>query len=307
MKALVIGNGDYEDDDADLANAVNDAMSVGRALRAVGMAVTVETDLSLRRMEEAVADFVNGLDDSDQALFYYAGHAFELPGGGGERVRANYLIPTDFRARTAGIARTQAFRLDALTSDLSRRVGSLNLIILDACRDDPFTRGWSRSGASRGLAVVPTASLADTTAMWFATSPGQTAADSSEDPAVQDNSPFAVALVEALADEGQDPEFGEVFRRVTSRVDELTRGAQRPMKWENLRRRLYLSARFRERGAAPPPAEEHECPAGHAWAPGAERCLCFDQSICGSERAETQQPATPDHPPPPSTSTCRPS
>ncbi|MCA9532391.1 MAG: SUMF1/EgtB/PvdO family nonheme iron enzyme [Myxococcales bacterium] len=274
MKALVIGNGNYDDDDADLANAVNDARRVGAALREAGMQVRVETNLGLRQMDDVIAAFVRGLGPDEQAVFYYAGHAFELPEGSG---RANFLIPTDFSARTAGRARSQAYPLDALTTDLVQRGSGLNLVILDACRNDPFTRGWSRSGESRGLTVVSTASLADTTAIWFSTSPGEVAADSGEDPLLDENSPFAVALVEALSDEAQDPDFGAVYRRVVRRVEELTENQQRPMKWENLRDPLYLSVRA---SAAAP-----SCPEGQAWVEDASRCVCWDTARCG-ERME---------------------
>jgi len=211
--ALVVGNGAYSHVKA-LPNPVNDAKLVAETLRSLGFQVTLRTDLDLSGMKGAISEFTDAVaakGEGTLALFYYAGHGVQVAGG-------NYLIPVDADIRTDRDALLKAVAANDLLRALELAGSSINVIVLDACRDNPF-QSASRS-ILRGLARVeaPTGSL-----IAYATAPGQTAADGAGA-----NSPYSAALAKALVTPGQTLE--QVFKTV--RVDVLAETGGKQTPWE---------------------------------------------------------------------------
>ena len=213
--ALVIGNSSYTSVPT-LPNPRNDAEDIAAALRNLGFDVVEGRDLDRRGMADAVRRFVRNLPGSDIALFFYAGHGVQIGGD-------NYLLPTDVRAET-----TSDIKLDTIdVGTIMEEMGAekrVNLIFLDACRDNPFANSLrlsSRSISSRGLARQDSGvgSL-----IAFATQPNNIALDGGGR-----NSPFTQALLKHLTTPGL--EIRAMLSRVRNDVIATTGGKQVP--WEN--------------------------------------------------------------------------
>ncbi|TFV77956.1 caspase family protein [Bradyrhizobium frederickii] len=191
--ALVMGNSAYKNV-AKLANPANDAALVGGMFRKAGFdTVDVKLDLNVVEMRKALREFGGKAREADVAVIYYAGHGIELDG-------TNYLIPTDAALETDTDVLDEAFPLDRVLFAIEP-AKQLRLVILDACRDNPFAKTMKRTIASRaigrGLAKVEPAS--PNTMIAFAAKAGSTASDGDAR-----NSPFATALVERLPMPGLD-------------------------------------------------------------------------------------------------------
>ncbi|TFV77953.1 caspase family protein [Bradyrhizobium frederickii] len=191
--ALVMGNSAYKNV-ARLANPANDAALVGGMFRKAGFdAVDVKLDLNVVDMRKALREFGGKAREADVAVIYYAGHGIELDG-------TNYLIPTDAALETDTDVLDEAFPLDRVLFAIEP-AKQLRLVILDACRDNPFAKTMKRTIASRaigrGLAKVEPTS--PNTMIAFAAKAGSTASDGDAR-----NSPFATALVERLPMPGLD-------------------------------------------------------------------------------------------------------
>ncbi|MBR0705105.1 caspase family protein [Bradyrhizobium liaoningense] len=191
--ALVIGNSAYKSAPR-LANPVNDASLVGGMLKKAGFdLVDIKLDLNAAEMRRALRDFGGRTREADVAIVYYAGHGIELDG-------TNYLIPTDASLETDSDVLDETLPLErALFAVEPAR--QLRLVILDACRDNPFAKTMKRTIAARaigrGLAKVEPTS--PNTMIAFAAKAGSTASDGDSR-----NSPFASALVERLPTPGLD-------------------------------------------------------------------------------------------------------
>ena len=191
--ALVMGNSAYKNV-ARLANPANDAALVGGMFRKAGFeTVDVRLDLNVVDMRKALREFGSKAREADVAVIYYAGHGIELDG-------TNYLIPTDAALETDTDVLDEAFPLDRVLFAIEP-AKQLRLVILDACRDNPFAKTMKRTVASRaigrGLAKVEPTS--PNTMVAFAAKAGSTASDGDAK-----NSPFATALVERLPMPGLD-------------------------------------------------------------------------------------------------------
>ncbi|MBR0973489.1 caspase family protein [Bradyrhizobium japonicum] len=191
--ALVIGNSAYKNV-AKLTNPANDAALVGGMFRKAGFdTVDVKLDLNVVDMRKALREFGSKAREADVAIIYYAGHGIELDG-------TNYLIPTDAALETDTDVLDEAFPLDRVLFAIEP-ARQLRLVILDACRDNPFAKTMKRTVASRaigrGLAKVEPSS--PNTMIAFAAKAGSTASDGDAK-----NSPFATALVERLPMPGLD-------------------------------------------------------------------------------------------------------
>jgi uncharacterized caspase-like protein len=151
--ALVIGENVYNNLAADvqLAKAVNDANAVGAALEQLGFEVIQKSDIGRSAFNEAWQEFLDKLSPGDTAAFYFAGHGVELGGG-------NYLLPRDVPDVRPGrdeLLKRESLSLQEFLTDLREKGTRLNLVIIDACRDNPFTQLGGRSiGRKRGLTVV---------------------------------------------------------------------------------------------------------------------------------------------------------
>jgi hypothetical protein len=219
--ALVVGNATYQTVPR-LANPVSDANAVSALLKKAGFdVVEARNDLGSLELKRAVRDFTNVARDADIAVMYFAGHGIEIGG-------VNYLIPVDARLASDFDAEDEALSLDRAVRALepARR---LRLVILDACRDNPFLKAIKRTVATRsvssGLAKVePTTT---DTLIAFAAKAGSTAADGSGA-----HSPFTSALLKHIAVPGLDVRIA--FGRVRDEVMRSTGNAQEPFVYGSL-------------------------------------------------------------------------
>ena len=191
--ALVIGNSAYKSAPK-LGNPANDATLVGGMFKKAGFdSVDVRLDLSASEMRRMLREFAGRTRDAEMAVIYYAGHGIELDG-------TNYLIPTDASLETDGDVLDETIPVERALFAVEP-AKQLRLIILDACRDNPFAKSMKRTLASRaigrGLAKVEPTS--PNTMIAFAAKAGSTASDGDSR-----NSPFAAALVEHLPKPGLD-------------------------------------------------------------------------------------------------------
>ena len=211
--ALVLGNGAYEKT-TKLANPVNDAGDVASMLEDLGFKVRLETDATLSRMEGAVREFSTEAKaaKADTTLFFYAGHGVQYEG-------VNYLLPVDADIQREYELRSKALSMDTVSSALEDAKSDFNLIMLDACRDNPFA---SSRGGSRGLGVMG-GGTAESMVV-FATAPGAVAQDGNGK-----NSPFTTALKQHLAT--PDLEVRQLVAAVSRSVQEMTGSKQIP--WVN--------------------------------------------------------------------------
>jgi uncharacterized caspase-like protein len=213
--ALVIGNSSYTSVPT-LPNSRNDAEDIGAALRNLGFDVVEGRDLDRRGMADAVRRFARKLPGSDIALFFYAGHGVQIAGN-------NYLLPTDVRVETSSDVKLDTIDVGTIMEEMGAEK-RVNLIFLDACRDNPFANSLAFSGrsiSSRGLAQQDS-SIGSLIA--FATQPNNIALDGSGR-----NSPFTQALLKHLKTPGL--EIRTMLSRVRNDVIATTGGKQVP--WEN--------------------------------------------------------------------------
>ena len=166
LTALVIGNAAYQDG-GDLRNPVNDAEDIAAKLADCGFTVSKKTDCTYLQMDRALRDFKKALADSDVGLFFFAGHGMQIEGD-------NFLAAVDTDATGEVEAKHSSLPLNRIIEVMEKAENSSSIIILDACRNNPFERAWTRTARSRGLAPVyaPRGTL-----VAFATSPGQFASD----------------------------------------------------------------------------------------------------------------------------------
>ncbi len=209
--ALVIGNSDYRHTTV-LKNPVSDAELMARTLQQLGFEVILEINSGQNAMKRAMRAYLERLDQSGRntvGLFYYAGHGVQVDG-------ENFLVPVDARIERGGDVAIEAVSATGLLAGMRQARNRLNIIILDACRNNPF-RGFSRS-AARGLARLdaPKGSY-----IVFATAPGDVAADGDGR-----NSPFTSAMARHLSVPGLN--FEQVVKRVGREVSQTTEDRQRP-------------------------------------------------------------------------------
>lgn len=222
--ALVIGNSNY--DKGELKNPVNDARLIASTLDSLDFDVILKENLSTKRdMTAAIREFGNKRSEYDVAFVYYAGHGIQVDD-------ENFLLPTkevfkeEFDVLDYGVSVQNIMRY------LKAQSNEINILILDACRDNPFESNWNttRSLKSEGLAKIPppTGSL-----IAFSTDSGQTAPDGEGE-----NSQYTLSLVKNMTLENIS--IDQVFRNVRSEVLELTNGAQRPVENTQLVGKSFL-------------------------------------------------------------------
>ena len=163
--ALVIGNSDYKS--APLRNPVNDAQDVAKALRSMNFDVIERLNASEKEMVLAVDDFYKRLKRADVGVFYFAGHGMQVQG-------VNYLIPVKAKVSSETDLQFEAVAAGRVLGKMRAAGNKLNIVILDACRDNPFKRSFRSE--SKGLAQMD---APKGTIIAYATSPGSVAADGS--------------------------------------------------------------------------------------------------------------------------------
>jgi tetratricopeptide (TPR) repeat protein len=216
--ALVIGNGNYRHATR-LANPANDAADIAQALRKLGFDVIEGRDLDKRGMEDKVREFGRKLDRADLALFFYAGHGIQVAG-------RNYLIPVDAKLERPGDLNFDTVDVSFILAQMEAEQ-RVNLVFLDACRDNPLTRSFARSLGTRSASVgqgLATMHGAVGTLIAFATGPDTVALDGEGR-----NSPFTSALLKHLATPGLHVSL--MMQRVRADVVRMTRSKQVP--WDH--------------------------------------------------------------------------
>jgi hypothetical protein len=210
--ALVVGNKNYKV--RPLANTLNDADDMSRSLRTSGFEVIDLRDATLQQMRSAVRQFGDKLLASDVGLVYYSGHGVEVKG-------RNYFIPVNADIQREDEIADQGLDVNLVLEKMSTAGKGVNILIVDACRDDPFGRSFRST--SRGLAQMD---APRGTIIAYSTSPGKVASDG--DPRER-NSPYTKHLVKAMQSPNKPIE--QVFKEVRRAVQEETKNQQTP--WEN--------------------------------------------------------------------------
>jgi len=232
--ALVIGQSAYRSV-TPLPNPANDAKAMAQLLGDSGFDVTTASDLSQKDLNQEVGDFaakIAAKGPDTVALVFYAGHGLQVDG-------ENYLVPVDVDPRREADIPLQAVRLNDILNTLNAVPSRMRILMLDACRNNPFPAISPTAG--RGLALVDTKSGAPGTFLSYSTSPGAEAEDGSGA-----NSPYTTALLAAAREPGLPIEAA--FKRVRVAVNKATAGRQTP--WDS----SSLTEDFRFIGTSDPNA-----------------------------------------------------
>lgn len=213
--ALVIGNSSYRNAPV-LPNTVNDARDMVVALRKVGFEVVDGIDLDKRGMDAALTRFARLVQDADTAMFYFAGHGFQFNG-------ENYLVPVEAKIEDEVGVQYETTRLNDVVTALNYAKG-VKIMVLDACRNNPFVGLLAKRQATRGFSVgsgLAPVQRAQGMVIAYATQANDVAADG-----IGRNSPFTAALVREIDHPGL--EVATLFRRVQKSVYDATAGKQTP-------------------------------------------------------------------------------
>lgn len=223
--ALVIGNTAYTGEER-LTNPVNDARALADSLRKVGFELVDGKpllDLNKQETEKAIQRFGRAIRGADVALFFYSGHGTQVD-------EKNYIVPVGAVIQTKSDVKYNFVSADFVLQEMDESKSKTNIIILDACRNNPFASKGFR-GSARGLAAMD---APRNTLIAYATAPGKTASDAP----TQGNSPYSAALSKNLLEPGQTIE--EVFRKVRKDVYRSTNGEQSPWESTNLYDAFYF-------------------------------------------------------------------
>ncbi len=252
--ALVLGNSEYEF--GPLPNVANDTAALAAKLEQFGFVVETASNLDQSQTYNTILHFLAQAASAGEVLFFYAGHAIQVNG-------RNYIVPLDAKVGGTDLMFTLV-DLRFLTERLEGLSARTKLIILDACRDNPFSRAANASG---GLAEM-NAPLG--TLVAFSTAPGYTAEDGSGE-----HSPYMTALLQAL----ETPEVGveEIFKQVRSLVVQATGGRQIP--WES----TSLITRFSFGAPLARPAEPAQAPQAGDDCPNCTCASLFTKLSLGLE------------------------
>ena len=214
MVALLIGNGAYKQKKSILSNPTNDAKDLAKILDELGFHVQLLTDCTNQDIDIGLKSFKDNLNSNDVGLFYYAGHGLQVEG-------ENYItaVDTDFSEELS--VKWSSLALNQVIDIMDTCSNTTNIIILDACRDNPYAKAWNRSVELQNLAPVfaPKGTL-----IAFSTSPGETASDG-----IGNNGPYTEALLKHI----KTPDLGieDVFKRVRNSLSLATKEKQ--TSWEH--------------------------------------------------------------------------
>jgi uncharacterized protein (TIGR02145 family) len=210
--ALIIGNSNYVM--GQLSNPVNDARAMKKVLDSLRFEVMEFENVTQVQMKMAIDEFGKIAEGAEAALFYYAGHGIQSKG-------INYLIPIDAVLKIEQEIEYECVQTDRVLALMAFSRSQVNIIILDACRNNPFERSWSRSVSGNGLAVMVAPSG---TLIAYATSPGNTASDG-----YGMNGLYTSAIIECIGEPGVS--VIKMFQEVRKRVIIKSNGEQTP--WES--------------------------------------------------------------------------
>lgn len=221
--ALIIGNSAYQHGSA-LKNPVNDARAMSSTLKNLGFEVMYYDNVSQKEMKKAIDAFGQRLKTYEVGLFYYAGHGIQYKG-------RNYMIPVEANLQSEQQLEYDCIAADRVLAYMDYAESKVNIIVLDACRNNPFERSWSRSANGNGLAFMnaPSGSL-----IAYATSPGTTASDGTGS-----NGLYTASLLKHMNTPGLTIE--QMFKRVRGEVEEKSNGKQTPWESTSLKGEFYFT------------------------------------------------------------------
>jgi hypothetical protein len=191
-------------------------------LQKLGFTVILKKNANLRGMEDALTDFGDRLKRGGVGLFFYAGHGLQVGG-------ANYLVPIEARINRESDIRYEALDAGKILDEMANANNGLNIVILDACRDNPYSRSFRN--AARGLAIVSNAPAG--TFISYSTSPGNVARDGDGR-----NSPYTEALLRFMKEPGLTIE--QVFKSARVKLGKETGGKQIPWELSSLQGEFYF-------------------------------------------------------------------
>ena len=224
--ALVIGNADYLNTNP-LQNPVNDAKAIAEALKDVGFTVMLYLNSDLKTMKKAMDDFGVKLPEYNVGLFYYAGHGMQVKGN-------NYLIPVDASLKVEQDVDYDCVDAGRLLGKMEAAGTNTNIVILDACRDNPFARSWGTRSVAQtetGLAFMnaPSGSI-----IAYATSPGKTASDGTGK-----NGLYTEAILQYIKYPSLSIE--DFFKNVRIDVEKKSNRTQTPWESTSLKGNFYFT------------------------------------------------------------------
>jgi len=225
--ALVIGNADYQRI-GKLKNTIADAEDISTALKSLGYQVDLKRNLGHLQMVDAVEAFVTKLagNRANEGFFWYAGHAVQIRD-------ENYLLPVDITVDSESRVKAGSYSLNSLIEALEGARNKVNVLILDACRDNPLPPSGRSAGGSRGLALVQ--EVPSDLFIMFSTAPGDKADDGA---AGKRNSPFAEAFLKYI--KSTEPVY-QMAIDVTQETLALTGQRQRPFQRGSIISEKYYS------------------------------------------------------------------
>jgi len=210
--ALIIGNGAYQSRDlAKLANPANDAEDMANALKGFGFDVIAYKDLGRRAMKDAIAEFGRRAGNAGASMFYFAGHGVQVK-------NQNYLMPVDATVRSEADVTDEGININLLLEEMENAKSTVNIVMIDACRDNPIT-GKFRGGGTRGLAAP--GAVPKGTVIVYATDPGNTAADGDGR-----NGLFTAGVLAGFKE--KDLSLDGVLTVASAKVEEQSKGRQTP-------------------------------------------------------------------------------
>jgi uncharacterized caspase-like protein len=212
--ALIIGNGSYKS--GPLKNAVNDALDMAATLSGKGFHVILRKDASRAEMRDAIREFGNEINKGGVGLFYYSGHGMQVDG-------VNYLIPLDADIQLKAEVAEECISASTVLKVMEYSNNRINIIILDACRNNPF-RSFSRSDEKGITKMDPPQGAKQGSIVAFATAPGEVASDGETR-----NGLYTSKLLKYINSPGLTLE--EVFKK--ARIDVLNESDGSQMPWEN--------------------------------------------------------------------------
>ena len=215
----MIGNAAYSGAGA-LNNTVNDARSMAETLESLGFEVTSVIDGSYEDIKRAIYKYGTAIRDVDVSIFFYAGHGLEIEG-------VNYLVPVDSEIASPLDVKLKSIPLTGVLRTIEyANDDGLNMIILDACRNNPFPTG-KRGGAGLAKETAPSGTL-----IAYATGPGNVASDGEGE-----NGLYTGELIKQMK---QPQRIEDVFMRTRNSVEELSGGSQQPWEEARLKGIFYL-------------------------------------------------------------------
>jgi len=221
--ALVIGNEEYSNA-TNLRNPVNDANAISSTLKQLGFKVYKYTNLTQTELIRKIDNFGDRLTENSVSLFYYAGHGLQVG-------RINYLVPTNSHPKSEQDIEYQCVKAGRILAKMKNAKTAVNILILDACRDNPFERSWNRGSKTQGLATM-TAPAG--TIISFSADANQTAGDG-----IGNHGLFTEELLKNMVI--PNLEIEEVFKRTRISVMRKSGNKQEPAEYNKMTGDFYFS------------------------------------------------------------------